>query len=388
MTGNSVRGWNGDSGFDAPADWSARLVPFNTGSNASTQTYSEDVVMSAAPVLSADEERLFVVSARNETICLDARDGSRMWTATTSESSPLLGEPKASPDNRRLYMIMSEDGRVNGVDQRTGKVLWNFGCDADFLPEGTECENPPTVADFDLSNDGDILYFGTTDGRIVAITLGHHIEDNKKDEKENPTPPISMDTSKDSSTFTIAYDDDGFDDETSDDRSASKFDNALGSNNDKQNYGGKIAGSLFAIALSVVVATASVMYVMRAKGLDQINWSNYRFPRQRSSSDGGGKRNSFVAAVSRGIFRVDGSNQYPNGPDKYEDRMIASLSDDERSIEQQFNTLWVDPTHSNPKSTVYDAESPTADRLAVMLGTSNRIAPISENFGYGQAVLL
>jgi len=382
VTGNAVRGWSGAAKFNATADWSTRLVPFNSGNSASSQTYSEDVVVSTTPVLSADEERLFVVSARNETICLNSRDGSRMWSATTPESSPLLGEPKASPDNQRLYMIMSRDGTVNGVDQKSGKVLWIFGCDKQHLTHGTKCENPPVSGDFDLSSDGHILYFGTADGRVVAITLGHRIDVDEKDEEEEPQLPISTGTS----TISIGYDDDDKGPLEFDENSVGTFDNVL--NNDQNVSGGKIAGSLFAIFLSLAISALSVMYVMKVKGMNPVNWANYRFPRHRSSPDGGGERNSFVTVVSRGIFRVEGGNQESDGPDKYEDQIIATHSDNEKCIEQQFNTLWVDPTHSNPKAITNGDESPTADRLAVMLGTSNRIAPISESFGYGQAVLL
>ena len=72
----------------------------------------------------------------------------------------------------------------------------------------------------------------------------------------------------------------------------------------------------------------------------------------------------------------------------YEDRIIASLSDDGESYDEQFITQWSDPTHSNPKYIAHDDESPPADRLSVLLGTSNRIAPIMDNFGFGQAVLI
>ncbi|VEU35535.1 unnamed protein product [Pseudo-nitzschia multistriata] len=369
VTGNAVRGWNGVGKFNGTADWATRLVPFNSGTNASSLPYSEDVVIPTAPVLSADEERLFVVSARNETICLDAKDGSRMWSVTTRESSPLLGEPKASPDNKRLYMIMSGNGRVNGIDQTDGKILWSFGCDKKTLAAG-ECQDPPVSANFDLSSDGHVLYFGTADGRIVALNLGQRI-----DTKDNDLP-----ISTGSSTITIGLDDDDGPLEF-DENSIGTFDDELAKNEGKGTSVGKILGSIFAILLSLAVAAVSLMYVAKAKGYSSINWTNYRFPR----SFGGEKRHSSVSRV-----RVRVQSQELDGPDKYEDRIIATLSEDEKSIEdEQFNTLWIDPTHSNPKPTrTNEDDIPTADRLAVMLGTSNKIAPISESFGYGQAVLL
>ena len=84
------------------------------------------------------------------------------------------------------------------------------------------------------------------------------------------------------------------------------------------------------------------------------------------------------------VFKMEGANNF-------EDQIIARMSADEESIEQEFNTLWVDPTHSNPKYYHNDSddESPTEDRLSVLLETtSDRVAPISDNFGFGQAVLI
>jgi len=384
VTGNAIRGWSGGARFNETADWSSRLVPFGGGDAASSsEPYSEDVVIPTAPVLSADEERLFVVTARNETVCLDAKTGTRLWKATMRNSSPLLAEPRASPDNKRLYAIMSRDGNAYGLEQETGEVLWSFGCDETKLPAGSNCENLASSAEFDLSVDGSIMYFGAEDGRIIALTLGYRKSNYGSESGEEPSKSKHP-------TVTIDYDDDT--------RGPLEFDKAKSSGtfesilNDDDKSAVKIAGLLFAIMISLAVGTFSVMFVLKSKGID---WRDFRFPRQNSSKHGRGPhRNSLGAVVSRGMFSIDDDDDHDvivpgcNRPDNYEDKIIASHSDDDDKSAEEFNTLWVDPTHSNPKPMVADDESPTADRLAVLLGTSNKIAPIQENFGFGQAVLL
>lgn len=359
VTGNGVRGWNGIAKFNETANWSTRLVPL--ASNRST--FSEDVVVSTAPVLSADEERLFVTTVKNETVCLNAKDGVRLWAAKTPQHSSLLSEPKGSPDNQRLYIINSDDGRVHGINQKDGDLLWGYGCDPWKLPAGASCNAPMVSADFDLSSDGTVLYYGASDGRVVALTLGKRVIDNSnKGQSPSTSTTVSID----------------FGDE---DRGPLEFDKdhdpahdivQASDNSKKQRWGAKIAGSIAAIIVCLAVIVVSVLYVARAKGIDLRDYNNYRLPRW--SKPGGEKRHSFVARVK--------------GPDAYEDQIIASLSQDSSEMDNEFNTMWVDPTHSNQKYIVHDDESPTADRLSVLLGTSNRIAPISDNFGYGQAVLI
>mmetsp|Transcript_9790 Transcript_9790/g.24380 ORF Transcript_9790/g.24380 Transcript_9790/m.24380 type:complete len:819 (-) Transcript_9790:107-2563(-) len=354
VTGNAVRGWNEIKKFNETANWSNQLVPIDDGSTTSSiQTYPSDIVVSTAPVLSADEQRLFVVTVRNETVCLDAKTGVRKWAAKTRNPSLIFSEPKASPDNQRLYVVNSMDGKLHGIDQNTGRVFWTFGCGGKHLPSGSLCVGPTVHGNFDLSYDGSVLYFGAADGRIAALTLGSEEED------QPPSMPA---------TVTIEFDDDvvgpiEFDRKSDVD--------SLPSNTVDQKVGLKIAGTVFAILVCLAVAMISVMFVVRRKGISLSDLGNYRWPRYGQSKE---KRHSYVT-------RLD-------GPDNYEDQIIAKLSEDEQSIEEQFNTLWVDPTHSDPKYYVHDEESPNADRLSVLLGTSNKIAPISDNFGLGQAVLV
>lgn len=356
VTGNAVRGWNGIAKFNETANWSNQLVPIDDSSaTSSVQPYPSDIAVTTAPVLSADEQRLFLVTVRNETVCLDATSGVRKWAAKTRNPSLILSEPKASPDNQRLYVVNSEDGKLHGIDQISGRVFWTFGCGGKDLPIGNKCSAPTVHANFDLSYDGSVLYFVAADGRVAALTLGSKVEEAKQ------TPSIST-------TVSIQFDDDGGPFEF--DRK-SNVDSLPPTNAMDQNVGLKIAGTVVAILVSLAVAMTSVMYVVRNKGIELRDIGNYRLPRYGQPKE---KRHSYVT-------RLD-------GPDNYEDQIIARLSEDEQSIEQQFNTLWVDPTHSNPKYYVQDDESPTADRLSVLLGTSNRIAPISDNFGFGQAVLI
>ena len=360
VTGNAVRGWNGIARFDETANWSNQLVPLEGSVPTGFQAEPKDVAIPTAPVLSMDEERVFAVTVRNETVCLDAKTGVRKWAAKTRNSSPILSEPKASPDNQRLYVVNSRDGMMHGIDQNDGKVLWSFGCDVKNLPSGGNCQAPQVYANFALSYDGTVLYYGTMDGTIAALTLGNL-------EKEEPPPSIST-------TVNIDFGDD--------ERGPIEFDkkknvdSAQASIDTNQNVGLKIAGIMVGIIVSLTVAMASVLYIVRSKGIALGDLRNYRLPRYGSSKDD--KRHSYVT-------RLDGPGN------NFEDQIIARMSADEESIEEQFNTLWVDPTHSNPKYYHNDSddESPTEDRLSVLLETtSDRVAPISDNFGFGQAVLI
>jgi len=372
VTGNAVRGWNGNAKFNETANWANRLVSFDNGPDTLAQTIQE-VAISTAPVLSADEERLFATTIRNETVCLDAKSGVRLWGAKTRKSSSLLSEPKASPDNERLYIITSKNGEVQGLSQKDGEILWRFGCNEKNLSPGSDCGTPSISADFDLSADGTILYFGASDGRVVALTLGEQASEVKnvvdKDTGKNEEPQLYP-------TVTIDLDDDSrgpleFDESGElDKKTHSKHGSAMSKNNGK--LGVKIVGTAIAIVVSLAVMLISIMYVMRAKGIDI---RNYRLPRHK----GKGKRHSYVTRL--------------NGSDSYGDRIIASLSEDEKSMEEEFAVLWVDPTHTNPKHTINEddesaTESTSADRLSTLFGTSNRIAPVNDNFGYGQAVLI
>jgi hypothetical protein len=144
---------------------------------------------------------------------------------------------------------------------------------------------------------------------------------------------------------------------------------------------------------------------MKVKGLDPMsfvpksNLRDFRFPRKRSPDE-----DSFGAAVGRGTFKVENRNDYQSknsiidGPDMYEDKILATMSDDDDDDDVDlneeptiarggFNTLWVDSTHSKPTADD-DSHHQSSDRMALLLGTSNRVTPINENFGYGQAVML
>ena len=387
VTGNAVRGWNGLAKFNETADWSKKLMPTAAGTNASS--YLEDVALTTAPVLSTNEETLFAVTARNETICLNSLTGKRMWSATTRDSSPILAEPVSSPDDERLYVIMSRDGRVVGIDQRKGKILWGFSCGAELL--SSVCEKTSVLADFDISSDGQYLYYGDVDGRIISLAVGKkRIDisyDNNEDEGSSTSTTIISDVNNKAQSDNIE----------------GGIASSILNNDNNINKSIKKAGLvILAIILSFFVVGGSAMYAVKVKGLDPMsfvpkyNLRGFRFPRKGSPDE-----NSFGAAIGRRMFKVENRNDYQSnnsiidGPDMYEDKILATMSDDDDTVDPTiarggFNTLWVDSTHSKPIADD-DSQHPSiesSDRMAVLLGTSNRVTPINENFGYGQAVML
>lgn len=381
VTGNAVRGWSGVAKFNETADWSKRLVPTATGTNVTS--YSDDVAIRTSPTLSNDEKRLFVVTVRNETMCLNSRTGERIWSATTRTASSLLAQPKSSPDDKRLYMIMSQDGRVVAIDQRRGEVLWGFSCGAELLP--SVCDKTSVLADFDVSNDGQYLYYGDANGRIISLTVGKISNENLPSSSTTLISDNKNNNNNEAQTNFDAYSTDTSNSITEIDRMSSV------------KKAGLVALSFF---LSVLLVGVSAMYVMKSKDFDPVSffsdlsWSDFRIQRKKlpddySSSDGIGRG---MLAVENGNYQPDNSIQ--DGPDIYEDKFLANLSFDDSQnnatiARDTFSTLWVDPTHSKPATSIDDdSQHRAADRMAILLGTSNRITPISENFGYGQAVMM
>jgi hypothetical protein len=95
-----------------------------------------------------------------------------------------LSEPKISPDDERLYIIQSGDGGVAGWNQIDAELLWLVSCDQ--FEKG--CSNA-VRAEFILSRDGQFLYYGDVDGRVIALKLG---------EFGAPTPVIILDPTTES----------------------------------------------------------------------------------------------------------------------------------------------------------------------------------------------
>lgn len=117
-----------------------------------------------SPALSFDERRLYSTTVSGETYAVNTENGKVLWNVMGQQ--PIVAEPKVSPDDQRLYLIRSIDGRVSSVKGVTGEPAWLVSCE--FYEE--DCANS-VMANFDLSRSGHRLYYADVIGRVIALEL-------------------------------------------------------------------------------------------------------------------------------------------------------------------------------------------------------------------------
>lgn len=111
--------------------------------------------ITSSPALSKDESTLYVGSFDSKLYALDAKTGVPRWTFQTRDhiySSPALGEDA-------IY-VASTDGSVYAVD-KNGKQRWRYDT-------GDPVRSSPVLGR-DPSGRGQILYVGSSDGRLYAL---------------------------------------------------------------------------------------------------------------------------------------------------------------------------------------------------------------------------
>uniref|UniRef100_A0A7S4V1S0 Circumsporozoite protein n=2 Tax=Ditylum brightwellii TaxID=49249 RepID=A0A7S4V1S0_9STRA len=121
--------------------------------------------------LSSDGRFLYITGASNSFYCLNARSGRIKWEHDEA-SHQLIAEPKFSMrlelDQSVVYTIESLTGKVRQHDATSGTQNWEFDCSD--LNDDIKCEDR-VEAEFTLSSDGNILYYGDVSGNINAIQV-------------------------------------------------------------------------------------------------------------------------------------------------------------------------------------------------------------------------
>ena len=124
-----------------------------------------------APVLSNDEQYLFVAAAGPSLACLELDQGISSWVVSTDQ--PLTALPvyfqnddntdTSDPDIDVLYV--ANGNRLRQYDAIGGEVLW----EQSFCASENDC--PDIRANFALDPSGTVLYYGDTEGTIVAVRV-------------------------------------------------------------------------------------------------------------------------------------------------------------------------------------------------------------------------
>jgi len=151
---SETRGWVGGRQFDKGASWSTKLE---------SNTDRGNTPISSAMVLSVEEYRVFVGAASPFFYGLDSTTGRVLWFKESEEKDVFEVEAKVSPDDMRVYAIDS-GGTIYSYDQVNGEKFWSFKSDGVSM-----------LADFDVSENGLVLYYGDQLGRISAIEVGSSI---------------------------------------------------------------------------------------------------------------------------------------------------------------------------------------------------------------------
>lgn len=101
------------------------------------------------------DDALFVGSSEGSVLRLDANSGERVW------STPVRGEILSAPQgNGQVVVTQTYDGRLQGLDHQTGKILWIYDSNVPVLTiRGTSTP---------IFNNNQV-YAGFANGRVLAF---------------------------------------------------------------------------------------------------------------------------------------------------------------------------------------------------------------------------
>ena len=318
----------------------------------------------STPVLSYDESRLFASSAAPEIACLDAETGKTIWA--TMGASQFLAAPKVSSDDTRVYSIEEQDGRVFCQEQASGEVLWLASCDQ-FQ---TSCANSSVRSEFALSSSGQFLYYGDVLGHVIALKLGDTTAPTLAPvATEAPSPAV----------VTPLYPASGTGEQPA----------PPGKSHLKK--GLTIGGSIALIIFATVIGVGSSCIIIALKRLKSVP-----HPQQMHDQDDKTEEDETYSQTS----------DQPSSPDPYEDAILSKhpvkrTFVDDASLPRSF----VSPKRARFSETQCSLSpsqlssqaipAPQADRISVLLGTSNCVKPLNspdssepEDYSFGASLLL
>lgn len=114
----------------------------------------------ANPIMSPDQTLLFQPGVNGEVYCLLAADGSEVWSDVTAENNPILAAPVA--DGEALYIIEKTNGVLRQYGMEMGIRIYD-------VPNPNS--QADVEADFSISPNDNVLYYGDVDGNIVAFRV-------------------------------------------------------------------------------------------------------------------------------------------------------------------------------------------------------------------------
>ena len=308
-----------------------------------THTHTHETAIPVTPTLSKDETRLFVPSAQKDLMCIDTQTGTVNWSV--QGTSTFLAQSKVSPDDQSVYAIQSVDGRIVSYNQLSGDLNWLASCDQ--FEE--DCANS-VRADFEITSTGQYLIYGDVVGRIIALKLGELLDKT---------------SSNDGATNDGHYDDNNNLDPPGH-RPWQKEETAQNTNVDEEKSSAFVI-SLLLIIFAIVVVALALAYMLVTKRL-----KTRPHPMQEP----------YIMDDDDTMPDTNDDYSMPldpdTAPDKYEDSMISRHKLPTKSlISASMETRSLDSMSVAP-----------ADRISSLLGTSNKVAPILEDFSYGAAILV
>lgn len=126
-----------------------------------------------SPILSSDETLLYQVGASTKVYCIDTQRGDILWNsdgAAWGMQGSIMAEPRLverRQDQPKVYVIEGLKGRVRQHDALTGAIDWAIDC---YTVSGIPCHDA-VEADFSVSPEGTMLYYGDVFGKIVALEI-------------------------------------------------------------------------------------------------------------------------------------------------------------------------------------------------------------------------
>lgn len=117
--------------------------------------WEADLETSLSGGIGVYDDALFVGSSEGFVLRLDANSGERVW------STPVRGEILSAPQgNGKVVVAQTYDGRLQGLDYETGKILWTYDSNVPVLTiRGTSTP---------IFNNNQV-YAGFANGRVLAF---------------------------------------------------------------------------------------------------------------------------------------------------------------------------------------------------------------------------
>lgn len=152
-TASSVHAWVRNKPFTSPPSWSTTL-----GSSRKPLLH--------APILSAENGVLFVLTHDRKIFCLDAKSGEKRWSNDGRTISPDV--ISLSGDETILFAIGSDKGIVTQFSAQTGRILFELSCNE--IRDSEFC-TMPVEGGVSVSSSGDQINFASVYGDVYLLTL-------------------------------------------------------------------------------------------------------------------------------------------------------------------------------------------------------------------------